>query len=251
MSVKAMRFLGGLIVSAALLAVVPAASAQYQAFGPIRFANGATETTVPDGSRVKVSGDIRDDSFCYIAVHTVTMQEYVRVGPGAGGLRPFSSQSYTFQPGNGGAPYQPGVPFPFSFELEPGPGRTLSFSVSNVNCGVIYSTDSLELHVLAQPTFGVDRSKVRNGKRVRFSGELHGPYYGGVPVFALQVKLRKKWRTFKAVKGDPNGAFGGQYRFTATRVKQTYRFRAKPLTDPDTYPFIALPSRRVKVKVVP
>jgi hypothetical protein len=250
-SVKVMRFLIGLIVLAALLAAAPAASAQSQAFGPVRFANGATEITVLDGSRVKVTGDIRDDNFCYIAVHTVTMYEYVRVAPGAGGLRLLSTQSYSYQPGEGGAPFQPGVPFPFSFELEPGPGRTLSFSVSNVNCGLIYSSDSLKLHVLAQPTFEVNRSKVRNGKRVRFSGQLHGPYYGGAPVFALQVKVGKKWRTFKAVKGDPSGAFGGQYRFTATRVKQTYKFRAKPLTDPDTYPFIALPSRRVKVKVVP
>ena len=103
----------------------------------------------------------------------------------------------------------------------------------------------------SRPTLAVDPGFARNGKTVVFSGTLNGPFYGGRPNVALQVRVGKKWRTFKAVPVSQSGIFGGSYRFTGTSRRTVYRFRAKPLVEGSYYPFSASPSRKAQVLVLP
>lgn len=58
----------------------------------------------------------------------------------------------------------------------------------------------------------------------------------------------RKWRTFKQLRTDDNGAFRGEYRFTQTRDLQRYAFRALLKRQGD-YPYEPGASHRRKLLV--
>ena len=72
------------------------------------------------------------------------------------------------------------------------------------------------------PTLKLGEKSVTNGQRVHFKGDLPGPNAAGRAV-ALQARAGKKWRTFKQLRTDENGAFTGLYRFTQTSGRARLR----------------------------
>jgi hypothetical protein len=101
------------------------------------------------------------------------------------------------------------VYFPYSDSHEQAVGRPVKL---NVRCGARLS---------------VDRTSVRNGQRVRFTGGLQGALPRGGVTASLQVKLGRRYRTFRQVRlrRSSGGRFGTSYRFTATTRPTRYRFR--------------------------
>ena len=77
-------------------------------------------------------------------------------------------------------------------------------------------------------TLGVGPRGVRNGQRAGFRGRVTG---GGEPVgdviVALEAKVGRRWVSFRTLRSGPDGVFQTLYRFTRTRRTQTYRFRAR------------------------
>ena len=101
------------------------------------------------------------------------------------------------------------VYFPYSDSHEQALGRPVRL---NVRCGVRLS---------------VDRASLRNGQRVRFTGELEGTVPRGGVTASLQVKLGRHYRTFRQLRLRPSsgGRLRTSYRFTATARPTRYRFR--------------------------
>ena len=124
-------------------------------------------------------------------------------------------------------------------------------TASPPECGGIDAPNPVEFVSLSRPTLDADPGFVKNGRKVKFTGELRGPFFNGFPTIALQVRLNKKWRTFKAVPVGRDGKFSGVYRFTNTTGTTGYKFRAKPLTAGTVYPYSVLNSKTQKVLVRP
>ncbi|MGH2955605.1 MAG: hypothetical protein ACRDL6_01230, partial [Solirubrobacterales bacterium] len=100
----------------------------------------------------------------------------------------------------------------------------------------------------AVPSFKAKPKRLRNGRKVRFKGRIPGPGHANRTI-SLQARAGKKWRTFKSVRTDDHGRFKGVYRFTQTRGRTRYVFRAL-VKRQGGYPFLPGPSRKRKVTVV-
>jgi hypothetical protein len=111
----------------------------------------------------------------------------------------------------------------------PGPSRAVRFA---------YFPDSEALVALTSSEVGVEiRPRVRlapspralrTGQRVRFSGRVEGvvPASNGVMVTLQAGTAGSKWVTFRVVRTAADGSFRASYRFTKTRGRVRYRFRA-------------------------
>ena len=64
----------------------------------------------------------------------------------------------------------------------------------------------------------------------------------------MQAKVGKKWRSFKQLATDANGHFKGKYRFTQTRGRVLYVFRAM-VKKQGGYPYSPGASRKRKLVV--
>jgi hypothetical protein len=94
----------------------------------------------------------------------------------------------------------------------------------------------------------VSRGRVRNGKRVMFTGVVsdeQGPV--NRVLVTLQAKVGRKWVTFRTVRTDERGIYGARYRFTRTFRTRTYSFRARVSAQAGVE--ADSNSRRVRVKV--
>jgi hypothetical protein len=85
----------------------------------------------------------------------------------------------------------------------------------------------VKLKVRAGATLAVSRHSARNGQRVRFRGHVAGPLASGGVTASLQVKLGRRYRTFRALRvtSQGGGRFDSTYRFSATSRATRYRFR--------------------------
>jgi hypothetical protein len=111
----------------------------------------------------------------------------------------------------------------FGIEIPPGPSR--SFRVAYRFNDRQIESPSMYLDSSVLPTLRVSESKLRNGRAVGFSGHIPGPDAEGRAV-TMQAKVGKKWRSFKQLSTDASGKFHGKYRFTQTRGRVLYVFRA-------------------------
>jgi hypothetical protein len=86
----------------------------------------------------------------------------------------------------------------------------------------------VELKVRAGVVLSIGRRRVHNGQRVSFSGRVAGPLARRGVTVSLQVKLGRRYRTFRAIRVTPSdrGRFRTAYRFTATSRTTRYSFRA-------------------------
>ena len=85
----------------------------------------------------------------------------------------------------------------------------------------------VKLKVRAGATLAVSRRSARNGQRVRFRGHVAGPIAPGGATASLQVKLGRRYRTFRALRVTSigGGRFDTSYRFNSTSHATRYRFR--------------------------
>ncbi|MGA9633644.1 MAG: hypothetical protein WBQ41_00230 [Solirubrobacterales bacterium] len=133
----------------------------------------------------------------------------------------------------------------FGVEIPGGPSRVFRV-VYRYNDRQLESP-GMYLESSVKPFFKVKRKNLRNGKAVKFRGRIPGPNNGGRGV-TMQAKVGKKWRTFKQLSTNANGHFKGKYRFTQTRGRVRYVFRAL-VKKQGGYPYSAGASRKRKVVV--
>jgi hypothetical protein len=224
--------------------LAPSAEAACTRFAPryVVFENGALEVTRPFRQGARVTGIVNcEDGTVAARSGTVVMAEVI--GLSFGLLVPFSSQIHQLQPGNAGI---------FLFDVPPGPTRRLYLGY--IHPTGAYSTvnpNYLVVNVRTRPILKVKPKVRRVGRRVRFSGSLPGPFYGGRPVIAMQARSGRRWRSFKVASIAADGSFQFRYRFTRTTKPTVYRFRAKPVESGTDYPYLARPSKVKKVRVKP
>jgi hypothetical protein len=106
------------------------------------------------------------------------------------------------------------------------------------------------LRVRAASSIGANRSAVRNGQAVRFSGRVRSrPLPGSGKLLEMQAHFRGRWRTFSTLRTTRRGAWNFTYRFGATLGRVLYRFRVS-LPAEGGYPFVSGHSRVAKVLVL-
>jgi hypothetical protein len=132
----------------------------------------------------------------------------------------------------------------FATKLDPGASRKVEL-VYRYNTKTLEKTVELESTVV--PTLKLVEKSVLNGQKAHFKGMLPGPNAAGRAV-ALQARAGRKWRTFKQLKTDDNGAFKGLYRFTQTSGEARYVFRAL-VKRQGGYPYEPGSSRKRKLLV--
>jgi hypothetical protein len=115
----------------------------------------------------------------------------------------------------------------FRFKALQGPSRILRFRYPGTATIRARSTE-VELRVRAVTSLRVNRNHVVNGEEVRFHGRLKGRQVGQTgKLLHLQVFTRGRWSTFATPRAERNsGRWSYSYRFTGTRGRVRYRFRA-------------------------
>jgi hypothetical protein len=136
----------------------------------------------------------------------------------------------------------------FALRLRPGPSRTVRFHYGGT-AHVKPTFAEARMLVPATSSIRVDRTAVRNGEAVVFTGALRGGHVpNGGKLIDLQAYYRGGWRTFATPRTDGSGRWGYTYRFGATRGVVRYRFRAR-IRREAAFPFELGYSRAVRVTV--
>jgi hypothetical protein len=110
----------------------------------------------------------------------------------------------------------------FATRLEAGPSRRLDL-VYRYNDRLLGARVQLDSRVV--PTLKIPEKTLENGESALFVGRVPGPNAEGRAV-AMQARVGRKWRTFKQLRTESDGRFRGRYRFTQTRGRVRYLFRA-------------------------
>ena len=126
--------------------------------------------------------------------------------------------------------------------------RTLRFAYAGSPL-ILPTQSEVRLGVPATSSLRVSRRRVLNGQAVSFAGRLRTlPVIPGGKLVELQVRLSKRWQTFRTTRTDPAGRWAIRYRFKRTRGEQRFRFRVG-LPREAGYPFGAGASRSLTVRV--
>jgi hypothetical protein len=85
----------------------------------------------------------------------------------------------------------------------------------------------VRLDVRAGVRLRVDHHRARNGGRIVFTGQVAGPLASSGAAISLQVKIGRRYRTFRTIRVTPahNGRFRTAYRFSRTLSRARYHFR--------------------------
>ena len=127
--------------------------------------------------------------------------------------------------------------------------RLVYFPYSDTSQSV--QSPARRLSVRAATTMTTSRARARNGDSVRFSGRITSrPMPSGKPVY-VQAIVRGRWRTFGTTRASASGRWRFAYRFTATRRRTVYRFRAVIPTERGSVSWATGSSRVVSVVVTP
>jgi hypothetical protein len=132
----------------------------------------------------------------------------------------------------------------FATRLDPGPSRRLDL-VYRFNDKVL--ADKVQLDSRVIPTLTIPKKTLKNGEAALFRGQVPGPNADGRAV-AMQARVGRKWRTFKQLRTGSDGRFHGKYRFTQTRGRIRYVFRAL-VKRQSGYPYEPGSSRKRKLVV--
>jgi hypothetical protein len=112
------------------------------------------------------------------------------------------------------------------------------------------ATAAFRLRVPAASSIEADRTTLRNGEAVVFSGRVASrPLPRSGKLIEMQAYFRGRWRTFSTFRAGPRGEWKFRYQFGATLGRVTYRFRAR-LPSEGGYPFVTGNSRVAKVVVL-
>jgi hypothetical protein len=136
----------------------------------------------------------------------------------------------------------------YAYQVPPGPNREIVVGYRHDSSQV---ARDVRYYAHAEPSLKVSESKVENGQRVRFRGQLPGPSNGSrVVVLQAGTVGSKRWITFRRSTANEKGSFKAAYRFTSTDQTTAYRFRAV-VPDQAGYPWVEGHSKPVKVLVKP
>src|SRR4051794_1727098 len=126
--------------------------------------------------------------------------------------------------------------------------RSLRFGYRTPLEGAHFSpTTDVGPAVIAKLTLATNHRSLRNGQAVVFRGSGAGAPPQVRKVVELQVKKGSRWMTFRSTRLR-NGRFSERYRFTRTRGRITYVFRAR-VREEVGFPFLTSHSPTVKVTV--
>jgi hypothetical protein len=130
-----------------------------------------------------------------------------------------------------------------------GPSRMLRFRYPGT-ATIGARSKLVELRIRAVTSLRVTQEQVVNGEEVRFRGRLKGRQHGETgKLIHLQVYTRGRWSTFATPRANrATGAWVVPYRFTATRGRVRYRFRAVVPRE-TSFPFETGVSHSVRVTV--
>jgi hypothetical protein len=126
--------------------------------------------------------------------------------------------------------------------------RTIRFAYRvHLEDATFASTTDISLGVIAKLSLSASPRSLRNGHAVVFRGSVAGAPAGARKVIELQVKKGSRWMTFRSTRLRA-GRYSERYRFTRTRGRVTYVFRAR-VREEAGFPFLTSHSRTVKVTV--
>lgn len=126
--------------------------------------------------------------------------------------------------------------------------RTIRFGYRTHLQDISFSqTSDISLGVVAKVSLRTDRGSLPNGQALRFSGSIAGAPANARKVVELQVRKGSRWMTFRSTRLRAGG-FSERYRFTRTRGRATYVFRARVRQEAG-FPFLTGVSGQVKVTV--
>jgi hypothetical protein len=112
----------------------------------------------------------------------------------------------------------------YRYELAPGPNRQVVIGYRDDAKQV---ARDVRYYAHVRPTLKLTPPLLRNGESVHLWGKLPGPWAGRrVVVLQASAPGSKRWITFRRATTDSQGGFRSDYRFSSTRHKTRYRFRA-------------------------
>ncbi len=135
----------------------------------------------------------------------------------------------------------------FSYRLDPGPSRTVTFAYSAFGSHTPTTQASVSTSVrasIAAPS--ISPRSPRAHQRVRFTGRLRYLPRSGVQV-NIQFRDGRRWRTIGLTRTGTQGRFTWFYRFTRSGPGDHFDFRA--YVNSPIYPFAAGNSRAVRVRL--
>jgi hypothetical protein len=126
--------------------------------------------------------------------------------------------------------------------------RTLRFAYGGSPL-MLPAQSEVGLGVAAASSIRVSRRRVLNGQAVTFAGRLRTlPVLPSGKLVEMQVRVSRRWQTFRTARTDSAGRWAIRYRFRRTRGVQRYRFRLA-LPREDGYAFGHGASRSLTVRV--
>jgi hypothetical protein len=126
--------------------------------------------------------------------------------------------------------------------------RTIRFGYRAVLADTAFAaTKDVGLGVIARLGLSPSRKALRNGQSVVFRGSVASAPANARKVIELQVRKGSQWMTFRSTRLR-KGRFSERYRFTRTRGRVTYQFRAR-MRQEAGFPFLTSHSKTVKVTV--
>jgi hypothetical protein len=136
----------------------------------------------------------------------------------------------------------------YDYKVPPGPNRDVVIGYRHDASQV---ARDVRYYAHAHPSFQATPTKLRNGDRVHFWGQLPGPHRRGrVVVLQANVPGSRRWITFRKATSARKGIFRASYHFISTTRTTTYRFRAV-VPEQAGYPWVQGHSKPVAVEVRP
>ena len=133
----------------------------------------------------------------------------------------------------------------FTWKVSRGPSREIKFTATSPGS---FSSATLQSSVKAPIELKTNRTRTRNGQKVRFTGTIAD----APPDSRTRVDLQAwagRWVPF-ADATVRRGRFSAKYTFKRTYRPTSYRFRAVLRDDPN-FPYAAATSKEVRVRVIP
>ena len=190
---------------------------------------------VPYGRAVPISGYLRSAEGLPIANGRINISTRIRL---RGGRREQARPVSTDASGR------------FRYVASAGASRAVDFSYeSEPHDGRPPPTTSVDLRVRAKVTLRINRRRLRNGQRARYSGVLAGPQAQRKYV-DIRVLVGRQWRPVCSARTDARGAYKCSYRFRRTFRPTQYTFRAR-IRRQETLPYEPAWSSGRRLRVSP
>jgi len=135
----------------------------------------------------------------------------------------------------------------FSYKLNRGPSRTVTFAYSAfTNDPTPTAASSLRTIARATVSARISPRSVRAGGHISLAGKLSPLGGEGIEV-KIQARDGHNWRTIDDTMTTRGGRFRWSYRFKSSGGGRTYAFRARVASP--IYPFATSTSRPIRVRV--